>query len=391
MLVEFNIINESNKVSTYKYAIMKKKKKKITFITVGVLVSLIFYGKHNFENDKHTLLTLKSKAGNGEMKYVFDKMEEIENLSNPLINFTYRKWKKKMYSRFISKDEIIENTSDNKVINDISSIYREYWRAELLKDNTNVRTDSVLYKNLCNYLITNQLTNIPIDSLELTIKNDSELKRIIEEEGFKARFLYRNGFQDLVIWNKESRKNYKVALPKETINTTVIFIENYNLNGYDYYATFGSAQAGGWAVKESAILYCNKGVYDLTSEEFEISYLKHESLHFTDLNEYPNLSTTDLEYRAKLIELMYCTKKSLDGRMIYFLNGANSSDRKHAHAYANYVLINNLSELIFNSEYETDFNKWKKIPVENINNVAKTLYNMSETSLEKNKTVSELI
>ncbi len=370
---------------------MKKRTRNIIFITVGVLASLFFYGKHNFQNDKQTLLILKSKAGNGEIKYVFDKMEKIESLSNPLINFAYQKWKKKMYSRFVSKDEVIENTSDNKIINDISNIYREYWRTELLKENPEDRTDSVLYKNLTNYLVSNQLTKITIDSLERTIKSDHELNKIIEEEGFKARFLYRNGFQDLVIWNKESSENYKVDLPKETIHTTVKFIENYNLNGYDYYATFGSAQAGGWAIKDSATLYCNKGLYDLTSEEFKISYLKHESLHFADLNEYPKLSTTDLEYRAKLVELMYCTKRSLDGRMRYFLNGANNSDRRHAHAYANYVLIKNMSELLFNSEYENDFNKWKELSVEDINNAATTLYNMSETTLNKNKTVSEII
>ncbi len=374
---------------------MKKKTRNLIFILIGILALLFtfrtIYRDYNFEKDKQFLLELKSKAGAGEVKYVLDKMEGIEGLSNPLINFVYQKWKKKMYTRFISKDEIIENTSENRVVNDISNIYREYWRTELLKENSEDRTDSLLYKNLTNYLLSNQLTKITKDSLIRTIKNDSELKRIIEKEGFKSRFLYRNGFQDLVIWNKVSRKNYKITLPKETINTTVIFIENYSLNGYDYYATLGSAQAGGWAVKESATLYCNKGVYDLTSEELEISFLKHESLHFADLNEYPNLSTTDLEYRAKLVELMYCTKKSLDGRMIYFLNGANSSDRRHAHAYANYVLIKNLSELLFNSEYENDFNKWKELSVEDINNAATTLYKMSETTLEKNKTVFEII
>ncbi|MBL4708491.1 MAG: hypothetical protein JKY48_08650 [Flavobacteriales bacterium] len=370
---------------------MKKKTRIIVLITIGVLVSLFFYGKHNFENDKQTLLVLKSKAGNGEIKYSLDEMEEINSFSNPLINFAYQKWKKKIYARFITDEEIIKNTSDNKIINDISAIYREYWRAELLKENPDNRTDSLLYKNISKYILSNQLTKITKDSLERTIKNDSELKRIIEEEGFKSRFLYRNGFQDLVIWNKESSKNFKIILPKDTINTSVIFIENYNLNGYDYYASFGSAQAGGWAVKESATLYCNKGVYNLASEEFEISYLKHESLHFTDLNKYPNLSSTDLEYRAKIVELMYCTEKTITKRIAHFLNVADSTNRNHSHPYANYILMKNLSKLLFNSEYESDYNKWKQLPVEKINSTATTLYNMSENTLRKDRNLSEII
>jgi hypothetical protein len=77
---------------------------------------------------------------------------------------------------------------------------------------------------------------------------------------------------------------------------------------------------GGWAIKEDANLYCNKGDYDLNSEHFKVSYLKHETIHFTDLNEYPQLSSADLEYRAKLIELMYCTQETIYDRVTQFVD-----------------------------------------------------------------------
>ena len=370
---------------------MKRKTKTIILIVIGVLGSLFFYGKNNFENDKQTLLNLKSKAGNGETIYALDKMEEIESLSNPLINFAYQKWKKNMYVRFISNNEIIENTSGNKIVNDISNIYRDYWRTELLKEKAENRTDTVLYKKLTNYILSNNLTDLSKDSLSKTIKNDSELKKIIGREGFKTKFLFRNGFQEVIIWDKETVNNYKVTLPKDTIKTTVVFIENYHLNGYDYYASFGSSQIGGWAIKESATLYCNKGTYGLTSEKFKISYLKHESLHFTDLNEYPNLSSADLEYRAKIIELMYCSEQTVYDRIAQFLNGASSKERTHSHSYANYILTKEMSKLLFNSEYESDYNKWKNISVEAINNAAEQLYNLSESNLLKDKKASKII
>jgi hypothetical protein len=370
---------------------IKKIKRNIILIIIGVFAVLFFYGKHNFETDKQTLLELKSKAGIGEIGNVLDKMKAIKSLSNPLINFAYQKWKKKMYARFISKEEVFENTSGNKIINDLSNIYREYWRIELLKHNPENRTDSSLYNNITEYILTNQLTNLSKDSLQKTIKNDSELKRIIEKQGFKVDFKYRNGFQELFIWDKETTNKYEVILPNDTIYSTVVFIESYHINGYDNYASLGSSSVGGWAIKESATLYCNKSDYDLTSEHFTVSYLKHESLHFTDLNNYPNLSAADLEYRAKLIELMYCTEKTIYDRVIQFINGANSADRNHSHPYANHMLIKNLSKMIFNTEYESNYKKWKKIPVKKINEAATSLYKLSEAVLIKNHILAEII
>ncbi len=370
---------------------LKEKTRNIILIITGVLVILFAYGTFNFENDKQTLLDLKIKVGAGEIHYVLNKMEKIKSLSNPIVNYKYQEFKMKMYARFISDDEIIENTSKNKIINDISIIYRKYWREELIKENKKNRTDSTLYKNITKYLMSNKLTVLTLDSLSKTIRNDSELKRVIESQGFKVEFKFRNGFQEIFIWNKESTKKYEVILPKETVKTNVVFIESFHINGYDEFATFGDSQVGGWAIKKSATLYCNKGTYDLNSENFEVSYLKHESLHFSDLNNYPNLSSADLEYRSKVIELMYCTKETIYDRISEFVSGANKADRKNSHPYANYVLIQNLSKLLFNSEFNSDINKWEKISVDKINNAAKSLYEMSEDKLQKNKKITQII
>lgn len=370
---------------------MKKKIRNIILIIIGTLAFLFFLGKYNFENDKLALLQMKSLAANGDILAVINLMEENPNFTNIPINFAYKKWKKTFESRFITNDEIIENTSRNKTINDISTIYRTYWRTQLLKPISENKTDTTLYHNLMNYLLSNKLTNLSRDSLSKTIKNDSKLKKIIEGEGFKVEFKFINGIQELYIWDKESIKNYKVILPKDTVETKVVFIEGYHINGSNHYATIGSSQVGGWAVKESATLYCNRNVYDLSSEKFEVSYLKHESLHFTDLNEYPNLSSSDLEYRSKVIELIYCTEETAYDRIAEFISDANNSDRNYSHPYANYILIENLSKLLFNSEFESDIKLWHKISITEINNAASLLYNLSEEVLQKDSSLTEVI
>ena len=370
---------------------MKKKTRNKLLIAIGVLGILFVYGRNNFAQDKQHLIELKTKVANGHIVYAIDTMKKMDGYSNPLINFSYQRWKNKMFARFVTKDEVIENTSGNKILFDIANIYRDYWREELLKEKPENRTDTILYQNLTNYLISNKLTDISRDSLSRTIKNDSELKRIIENEGFKTRFLYRNGFQEIIIWDKETINEYEVILPKDTIMTKVIFMENYHLNGYDNYASMGSSQVGGWATKEDASLHCNKGEYDLSSEKFKVSYLKHESIHFTDLNDYPNLSSADLEYRAKVIELMYCTENTIQDRIIEFINGADSTERTHSHPYANYSIIQHLSQILLDTEFETDLEKWKEIPTETINKAALELYEKSEAVLKKDSTISKII
>ncbi|MDA9262108.1 hypothetical protein N9P38_01965 [Flavobacteriales bacterium] len=370
---------------------MKRKTRNIILLSIGIIISLVIYGRHNFESDKQQLLALKTKVANGHITYAIDTMNKMDGYSNPLINMSYKRWKKEMFARFVTKDEVIENTSGNKIVFEISNIYREYWREQLLIENKEERTDTTLYIKLTNYLISNNLTTISRDSLSKTIKNDSEMKRIIESQGFKTKFMYRNGFQEIIIWDDETVNQYEVMLPKDTINAKVIFIENYHLNGYDNYASIGSSKVGGWAIKESATLYCNKGEYNLTSEKFKTSYLKHESIHFTDLNDYPNLSSADLEYRAKIIELMYCTKSTIHDIINDFIHAADSSQRTHSHPYANYSLIKNLSKQVFNSEFESTASKWKKVDAEKINEAALKLYETSEMILQKDTTVSKII
>ena len=98
-----------------------------------------------------------------------------------------------------------------------------------------------------------------------------------------------------------------------------------------------------------------------------------------------------MEYRAKIIELMYCTKGTIYDRISEFVSGANKADRKNSHPYANYVLIENLSKLLFKSKFNSDINQWKKISVDKINNAAKSLYEMSEDILRKDNNLTEII
>ncbi len=194
-----------------------------------------------------------------------------------------------------------------------------------------------------------------------------------------------------MIWDKQSQSKYTVQLPEAKIDINVIFIENYVLRGASDYATFGYSQIGGWASNNDSSLFCNKGTYKLNSEKFQYSYLKHESMHFLDIKNYPNLEPADLEYRAKLIELIYCTEKSIYKRLDEFIMRASNESREDAHPFANYHLICQLSKKLFNNEFEADISKWKSLTPEEINKASHELFQNGTELLKANPNLNRII
>ena len=92
-----------------------------------------------------------------------------------------------------------------------------------------------------------------------------------------------------------------------------------------------------------------------------------------------------------MIELMYCTEASIYDRISQFTMGADNTNRNHSHPYANYILIQNLSKLIFNSDFNSDLNQWKEVSVDKINEAASSLYESSENTLQKDNSLNEVI
>ena len=109
-------------------------------------------------------------------------------------------------------------------------------------------------------------------------------------------------------------------------------------------------------------LYCVAECYDLKrledDVEFQVSLLKHEAQHFADLADFPELKGTDLEYRAKLVELIYYT--SIEDRFTHFFREADN-DASNPHTYASYRILKDLSKQVFDEPYVQDENRWQVI------------------------------
>lgn len=104
--------------------------------------------------------------------------------------------------------------------------------------------------------------------------------------------------------------------------------------------SFGEIDPGGWADGDGYI-NCVKSAWDLKSEAFRVSLLKHEAQHARGLEANPDVSSEELEYRAKLVELIYSSERNL---LRSFAREADPSDKCNGHAAAASRIVREFAE-----------------------------------------------
>ena len=124
------------------------------------------------------------------------------------------------------------------------------------------------------------------------------------------------------IWRTEELRRYEVELPEGVQEYAVKLLGGFVMESWLSYLTFGLSGTGGWAHGDG-LIHCVKRHYDLESESFRVSLLKHEAQHASDQSRYPGMSSADLEYRAKLVELIYSEERQLLGRFLQEADAAN--------------------------------------------------------------------
>jgi hypothetical protein len=303
---------------------------------------------------------------------------------NTYINFIYNgkvkeavayliKWDKteeanQIKTRFI---DIQKPTQYSNFINDILICYYNYYK--------DVFWDQIESKDAVTHLVQN-LGHV------LHIAGDiNELEEIIEnkfkEEGYYFLGGETGNFYGPYIWKTMEPQEYQVEILNQTHTTTVNFMDGFiSLSWLDYLSA-GETGTGGWVTGGGEELYCVKSKYigKLDTPQFKISYLKHETQHFADKKIYgkDGVSSKDLEYRAKLVELMYYPDLSL---LLKMISRADGSDKRYTHSYAEYVIVNQLSKRIFNEEFVIDQNHWTD-KLKDVQEVSKNLFSENTHSM----------
>ena len=156
------------------------------------------------------------------------------------------------------------------------------------------------------------------------------LQALFEAAGCHALLGKTQGYYGPYIWRETIPTVYQVELPGGTANYTVNILKDFVFRSWMDYLTFGRYGTGGWASPDGTI-NCIEQAYDFESERFRVSLLKHEAQHTVDRKQFPDITPTELEYRAKLVELHYANDLAL---LQKFLSQADESRESDSHAVA---------------------------------------------------------
>jgi len=297
---------------------------------------------------------------------------KLVDVDASLLSIKDKEFKTKLEARFKFESDQTQYPETSSPVDELVNIYKDYWRKSLLDTASNY--DLMLGKNVIAYLV----ERYPPARIILTTANRDTigiyLRRFLME-WLATQKLYTTGFGrtgkllDLLIWRAQKDTVYSFQLPGEQVYAPVVMMDSFVTLGWEEYATLGRHYPGGWTTKES--LFCVTRAYDLSSEEFLISYLAHEGRHFGDYKLFPNLKSSDLEYRAKLTELALA-KTTLQETISFFINNSNSQS-SNAHSKANYNVIKDMSTLLFKRGFEYDTSKWTKLSEKKIHKAAQKL------------------
>lgn len=255
----------------------------------------------------------------------------------------------------------------DKRLKELVSYFREYWHKSLLTKEQQYERE--LMGKVIPYLMQNfpkvRETKIGPDNI------GTVLSEYIHSEGLytRNRVSKLDPYVDLVIWGKQIDSIYSIDLDGNKFEVKVVRLDDFITKGWTEYATLGSHFSGGWT-QDDGIYYVDES-YDINSEEFKVSLIAHEARHFLDHQKYPDMPNAEMEYRGKLTELSLAKESLYDLISFFIANAVEESEV--AHSAANYKLVHNLSETIFNEDFVTDMEKWESKEIHSINQAAAKL------------------
>lgn len=284
------------------------------------------------------------------------------------------------YEKRFYGNEIYEIDSDDPWIRQVVSSYYDYFRRVLMKESEE-EAEALLKQALLKVV-----EGEPSDLDEI----EERLEVVFKEKGYSFLGGRTTPYRGPYIWKTTRKETFNVALLDEEETVNVYFISDFLMLSWLHFATFGKHYAGGWAKPEGLYYVHNeKEPVDTSTNKFKVWFLKHEAQHLKDYREFPNLDGRNLEYRAKLIELIYADRP-LEILAKFLVQAKN--DKNVHHAYAAYHIIKNFSDKIFGKTYIGDKDVWMEISEELISKTAKELLvENTEALIKKGKETEGII
>ncbi len=272
---------------------------------------------------------------------------QLHEAINYLSKFPDKKDWLEMYINIFEKGQYYKRT-ENEVLEGIDRIYQNYYRNIFWKNLSNEDAKKLLFYEL--WLFCGSKSDLPKDD-----NIEDEIAKIVKAEGYEYLGGDTQGFFGPYIWKSSTKVTYEVELPSGIEPYTIIMMDGFISRSWLDFISFGNTGAGGW-VSENGTLCCVRSAYEIESDKFNLSFLKHEAQHAYDKKNYLDITAIDLEYRAKLVELIYWPN---DEKIKEIFRESDNSNPNNSHSVAAYRIINEMSQKIFESENMNDEKAWK--------------------------------
>ncbi len=170
---------------------------------------------------------------------------------------------------------------------------------------------------------------------------DDAMKEHFEKYGYNVLCGRTNGYFGPYVWKETVPVTFEVELQEKNSLYTVNMLRGFVFRSWMDYLTFGEKGTGGWTSPDGTI-NCVEKAYDMESESFRVSLLKHEARHSEDMKIWNDVSSEDLEYRAKLTELIYTEKTNL---LLKFKSEADEGKKDDGHALASARIMREMGDI----------------------------------------------
>jgi hypothetical protein len=280
-------------------------------------------------------------------------------------------------ARFIDQSEVLSPGTGDAFTDAVISTYRKYWIGTLMGYMSSQEGADFLAASLRRVIF--RLG--PAEHSSRASDIFEFVGEIFDEKGVHYLDKPAPPLRDLFLWKTEENRKYPVRLTDRTQKVSVTFMSDIYSLGWKQFAALGLVATTGWV--EDGRLYCVDSAYDRISENFEVSYLKHESRHLADFNHFPGLQSADLEYRAKLTELAFASTSTR--QLLVDFTSKSANNPASPHAYANYRVTREIYREMFDKPFPASSDPWQEINTQAVNKAARDLLRRNTESLEAKK------
>ncbi len=291
------------------------------------------------------LLRLQMGAMTGDLRAVEQLTAHLDEAMLDELSLTLLR---QYRARFSENTEQYSQSSDSALANSTIAIYRDYWREALTHSLNPEEAEKKLQTEL------QALLRREYPPFEPGKDVFVQLQQALTARNLGSSLGQTPPWRDLFIWDQHEIRLYVVELTDIEENVEVTLMEQTLVQGWQHFASLDLNTTSGWATAER--LFCLCWSYDLNSEAFMVHWLKHETRHLVDFREFPGLSETELEYRAKLTELAYAGNLVSSTLRQFANNGV--ADSPSAHAAANYRVSHEIYWEIFQQEMPEHLDPW---------------------------------